>query len=115
MHSTAVDDVLRALADTVAQVVAERVIAALRVPAAAHDPIFMKVPAYAERIGVSERHAWKLAKEGLPTIGEGRARRVDVVRADEWLRARSAATSDDSIERRARADARRSAARGTPT
>jgi hypothetical protein len=31
---------------------------------------------------------WTLVAKGLPTIGAGRSKRVDVARADAWLRER---------------------------
>jgi len=77
-------------------------------PTADHEALYLSVPAYARRVSLSERTVWTLAARGLPTIGERRGRRVDVRRADEWMRER-AASVDDTIERSARSSARRAA------
>jgi len=86
---------------------------ALLAPAVNVEPvaIYQRVSDYAARIGVSKRTGWSLVAAGMPTIGAGRYRRVDVARADEWLRARS--QTDDAIERRARADASRAGRKAT--
>jgi hypothetical protein len=52
-----------------------------------------------------------MVARGLPTIGSGRSRRVDVERADVWLRNERDAV-DDVIERSARQSARRIAKAG---
>ncbi len=72
------------------------------------EPIFMRALPYAARVGLSERTVWKLIHRGLPTVGKGRSRRVDVKRADVWLR-NEQATVDDGVERSARESARRAA------
>jgi hypothetical protein len=74
--------------------------------------VFMRVRAFAERVQLSERTLWKMVSRGLPTIGVGRSRRVDVERADAWLRNERTAV-DDSIERSARESARRTANRAS--
>jgi hypothetical protein len=79
-------------------------------PVAGSRLLLMRVPAYAARVQLSERTAWKMISRGLPTIGIGRSRRVDVERADAWLRNERTAV-DDSIERSAREAARRAANR----
>jgi hypothetical protein len=66
----------------------------------------------AKHFGVSRRTLFKLLAEGLPAIGSGRARRVDIGRATEWLRARGQA--DDAVELRARRDATRAARKALP-
>jgi hypothetical protein len=43
------------------------------------EPLFARVAAYATRCGLSERYIWSLVAKGLPTVDEGRGRRVDVV------------------------------------
>jgi hypothetical protein len=103
---------LDALAEAIADKLAERIVPRLlealgRPPAHVSEPVFVRVAAYAARTGISERKVWDLVASGLPTIGSGRSRRVDVVAADAWLRAQGASEVDDAIERRARLDARR--------
>ena len=73
--------------------------------------LFMRVPAYAARVSLAERTVWNMVARGLPTIGSGRSRRVDVERADVWLRNERDAV-DDVIERSARQSARRAAKAG---
>ncbi len=73
--------------------------------------LFMRVPAYAARVSLGERTVWNMVSRGLPTIGSGRSRRVDVERADVWLRNDRHAV-DDVIERSARQSARRAAKAG---
>jgi hypothetical protein len=65
---------------------------------------FVRVAEYAKRLNLSERHGWSLVSLGLPTIGTGKARRVDVRAADQWLREQPARV-EGAVERRARADA----------
>jgi hypothetical protein len=71
-------------------------------------PIYMRVAEYAKRVSLSERTLWYLVPKGLPVVGDGPARRVDVARADTWLRERSAQL-DDAVEREARAAAAKAA------
>jgi hypothetical protein len=73
--------------------------------------LFMRVPTYAARVSLAERTVWNMVARGLPTIGSGRSRRVDVERADVWLRNERDAV-DDVIERSARQSARRAAKAG---
>jgi hypothetical protein len=70
--------------------------------------VFMRARDYAAHVSVSERTVWNLIARGLPTIGKGRSRRIDVERADLWLRNERAAV-DDSVEQSARESARRAA------
>jgi hypothetical protein len=46
---------------------------------------FAKIAAYADRVGLSARKIHELIQGGLPTVGTGRLRRVDVEAADAWL------------------------------
>ncbi len=71
-------------------------------------PLFMRVRDYAARASLGERTVWNLIARGLPTVGKGRARRVDVECADVWIRNERTA-KDDSVERSARESARRAA------
>jgi hypothetical protein len=72
-------------------------------------PTFMKIREYAARTGYSKRTIENFMDEGLPTVGKGRLRRVDVEPADEWIRNRAAREQDeqDAVEKEAREDARR--------
>jgi hypothetical protein len=72
------------------------------------EQIFMRVPAYAARVSLGERTVWNLVTRGLPTIGRGKSRRVDVERADVWLR-EERDHLDDAVEQSARRSARRAA------
>jgi hypothetical protein len=103
---------LDALVEAIADKLAERIVPHLleafgRPSPQVSEPLFVRVAAYAKRTGISERTAWGLVAKGLPTIGSGRSRRVDIVAADAWLRAQGGREVDDAIERRARLDARR--------
>jgi predicted DNA-binding transcriptional regulator AlpA len=82
-------------------------------PANDSTALYLRVPGYAKRVSLSERTIWSLISKGLPTIGAGRSRRVDVARADEWLRERRDHV-DDALERQARAAAGRAAGRVRP-
>lgn len=88
---------------------ASRLRAVLAPPSATVEPLYMRVGEYATRAGVSRRTGWAWVAAGLPTVGSGRTRRVDVRRADEWLRSR--VQPDDALEQRARRDADRAARR----
>lgn len=89
----------------------EEVRAALA-PAPEPEALYMRVSEFAEWMGVSERHVWSLVKQGLPTIGAGRARRVETRSAVEWMRGQHEQV-DDAVERDARRAARRAATRAT--
>jgi hypothetical protein len=72
---------------------------------------YLTVAAYSERASLSERTVWKYITAGLPTVGTGRGRRVDVERADEWRRRQGrqadAVVELDEARRRARKAATR--------
>lgn len=71
----------------------------------------LTVVAYAKRSSLSERTIWKYVGAGLPTLGTGRGRRVDVERADDWRR-RQGRQADAVIELdEARRRARKAATR----
>jgi hypothetical protein len=74
------------------------------------EALYSKVPDYAKRIAVSESTAWSLVRRGLPCIGLGRSRRVDIRRADEWLRVERQHI-DQAVELDARRRARKAVAR----
>ncbi len=74
-------------------------------PASPADVQFETVGAFSERVSLSERRMWQLVREGLPTVGIGRSRRVDVRRAIEWLRDPSRRVGSE-VERDARRRAR---------
>jgi hypothetical protein len=82
-----------------------------RVPVQQHEPeiLYSTAAQYAERHAVSLRTVRSWISAGMPTVGDGRTRRVDVRGADQWRRAR--AGDDDSIAERARRDAARETAR----
>ena len=73
-----------ALAAEIARLIASRSPA----PPTPPEVLFMPPKQYAQRVAVSVRPLRDLVAAGLPTVGTGRARRVDVRRADEWLRTR---------------------------
>ena len=79
-------------------------------PVAEPTPIYERVASFARRVSLSERSIWTLASEGMPMVGSGRGRRVDVARAIAWIRERNDAV-DDAVEREARASAARAAGR----
>jgi hypothetical protein len=70
----------------------ERVRRALGAHPAEAKPVavYLRAVEYARRVSLSERTVWGLISQGLPTIGGGRSRRIDVARADEWLRGQQA-------------------------
>ncbi len=72
--------------------------------------LYCRVGQYAERVALSESTVWGLVKRGLPVVGSGRARRVDVARADRWL-AEQSMQVDNAVERDARSRARAAAKR----
>jgi hypothetical protein len=73
------------------------------------EPVFMKLAEYAGRVGYSVRTIANFVDDGLPTVGGGRLRRVDVAAGDEWIRALAARRREarDQIEADAHEDARR--------
>ncbi len=81
---------------------------AARASEASEVQTFMRVPAYAARVSLGERTVWSLVSRGLPTVGSGKSRRVDVERADAWLRGQRGQV-DDAVEESARRSARRAA------
>ena len=97
-------------------VLVERVRRALGVhPAEAKKPVavYLRAVEYARRVSLSERTVWALISQGLPTIGRGRSRRIDVARADEWLRGQRDQV-DVAIEAQARRAARLAAGKASP-
>lgn len=52
----------------------------------APGPAMMTIAKFAEHIGCSGRHVFKMIGRGLPTCGDGRARRVIVADALRWMR-----------------------------
>ena len=83
-------------------------------PASSAAPVMLycRVAQYAERVSLSESTVWGLVKRGLPVVGSGRARRIDVARADRWL-AEQSTQVDNAVERDARSRARAAAKRTT--
>ena len=100
---------LEELARVVRAIVREE-LAAAAAPKAEPTPEYMRVDAYAARVGVSERTLWTWVRRGLPIVGRGRCRRVPVVDADRWLAEQR--QPDTAIEDRARRAAATRAARG---
>ncbi len=98
-------------ADELRALIGEAVREALAPARAEPEPIYLRVRAYAERVTMSERTVWTFVRKGLPCIGVGRSRRVDVKAADAWLKGERDQV-DDGIERDARRAARRAASRG---
>lgn len=67
---------------------------------------FMRVDEYGVRRGVARCAVERWMREGMPVIGNGRGRRIDVERADAWLRARTRGapvTAEEAAERGAAA------------
>ncbi len=93
---------------------AERVRRVLGVPRVeeGHEPpvIYLRVNEYARRVSLGERTVWALVSRGLPTVGSGRSRRIDVAQADQWLRGQRPDV-DNAIEATARRAAQRAAAK----
>jgi hypothetical protein len=79
-------------------------------PVDGSSPIYLRAAEYARRVSVSERTVWALVTRGLPTIGRGKSRRIDVARADEWLRGQRDQV-DVAIQAQARRAARHAAAK----
>ena len=81
------------------------------VAAGAVTPTFMKVKEYAEYRGFSKRTIEMRLRDGMPIEGQGRYRRVNVKKADEWFeqRGQSAYVADAEksakLEEQARKDA----------
>src|SRR5580658_2245481 len=78
---------------------------AARVPDAAP---YLTIQAYADRLSISKRTCRSLLDEGMPSVGSGRGRRIDVQRADDWMRTRRDRV-DDAVEVQARREARAAA------
>jgi hypothetical protein len=72
--------------------------------------IYLRATEYARRVSLSERTVWALVSRGLPTVGTGKSRRIDVARADEWLRCQRSEV-DAALEEQARRAAHRAARR----
>jgi hypothetical protein len=98
--------------DELRALIGEAVRGALAPASTSPEPLYLSVPKFAAHVAMSERTIWNLIAKGLPTIGAGRGRRVDVRAALEWLRVQKT-QADDSVERSARRAARRAASRQT--
>jgi hypothetical protein len=98
--------------DELRSLVREEIRAALTPAKTEPEALYLSVSKFAAHVAMSERTIWNLITKGLPTIGSGRGRRVDVRAALEWMRGQKAQV-DDSVERSARRAARRAASRAT--
>jgi hypothetical protein len=78
----------------------------------AKEPValYLRASEYARRLSLGERTVWELVAQGLPTIGSGKSRRIDVARADEWLRGQRDRV-DAAIQAHAQRAAHRAAAK----
>jgi len=79
-------------------------------PKPAPEVLYERVAPFAKRVSLSERTVWGLVAKGLPTIGSGRSRRVDVAKALAWMHGQRDAV-DDALEKQARAAAAKRAAK----
>lgn len=86
----------------------ERVRALLSAPSGP-ERLYLTPAQAAQRFGVSRRTVFVWLDRGLPSCGSGRTRRIPSADADRWVRERT--QTDDTVERRARVDAARVAAR----
>ena len=77
---------------------------------AAPASLYLPVAAFAARVALSERTIWTFVRKGMPVIGSGRGKRIDVVRADAWLAEHRDAV-DSGVELQARTAARAAARR----
>lgn len=68
------------------------------------EPIYATVTQAMARYQVSRRTIFAWVRAGMPTVGRGRTRRVDVRRADSWLREHRGESTPEEL---ARARARR--------
>ncbi len=68
---------------------------------------YMKVGEFAAHVTVSVRTVWNWIDRGLPTVGQGRGRRVPVAEADAWLAQHRDQQDDegDGLDARSRASA----------
>lgn len=76
--------------------------------------VLAKRESFALMIDASTKHVDRLVAQGLPTVGKGKALRIDVERAVAWLReqnAQQAAAVVDDDEQAGRTAARRNAER----
>jgi len=96
------------LAERVRRVLGVQRVDEAREPAA----VYLRVAEYARRLSLGERTVWALVSRGLPTIGRGRSRRIDVERADDWLRSQQGEV-DAAIAAQARRAARCAAGKGS--
>lgn len=74
------------------------------------EPKWVTIAAFAKRTGFSRRTIERYLKSGLPAEGNGPARRIDVERADAWLRIELGRKAGDPISEEAEAAARGAAA-----
>jgi hypothetical protein len=85
-----VSDLEQLIAQTVEGAVERAVAKALESRGSSATPVlFASVAKFAAMSGYSESHVAALVVFGLPTVGFGKARRIDVELAVAWLRART--------------------------
>lgn len=70
-------------------------------------PVYLAPTAFAKHLGVSKRQVFHWLRNGLPSVGSGRARRIPVALAEKWLSSGTARAS--RVEQAARAAAHRAA------
>lgn len=58
--------------------------------APASEPMWMRIRPYAESRGFTYRTILEFVGEGMPSVGEGRRRRIVVREADRWVKTKGA-------------------------
>lgn len=102
--------VLRVLEDSPDLV--QRLSAIMGTPAPSRDGLLVTKAEYAGRLSYSVRKLDQLIAAGLPTSGKGRALRIPVEAADQWVTVHmGGATAENDLEVAALASARRRAHR----
>ncbi len=75
---------------------------------------YVAIGEYAERVRMSKRTIRNFLDAGMPSVGSGRGRRIEVEVADRWL-AEHRDRVEDGVEKQARAAARAAASSMTTT
>lgn len=79
----------------------------IKAVAQAGEPNRMKVSAYARSRGYAARTVSRYCQLGMPSVGRGKARRVLVHEADEWIASGGAAAAAKAEGGKAHANAQR--------
>jgi hypothetical protein len=105
--STLRAELYRAVDDALARALGENQLRGIEAAPQAGELTRMKVSAYARSRGYAARTVSRYCQLGMPSVGRGKARRVLVHEADQWIASGGAAAAAKAEGGKAHANAQR--------